>query len=84
MYASFTHLTGYSSNYYTYLYDKVMAIDFFAQFDPANLLACDAAERYCKTVMAPGASKPADRLVHDFLGREADMQALQGWIAQGA
>ena len=34
MYASFGHLTGYSSNYYTYAFDKVIALDFFAQFDP--------------------------------------------------
>ena len=33
MYASFGHLTGYSSNYYTYAFDKVIALDFFAQFD---------------------------------------------------
>ncbi len=36
MYASFTHLTGYSSNYYTYLFDKVIALDFFNQFDPGK------------------------------------------------
>ena len=33
MYASFTHLIGYSSNYYTYMFDKVIALDFFGQFD---------------------------------------------------
>lgn len=27
---SFTHLTGYASNYYTYVLDKVIAVDFFA------------------------------------------------------
>jgi thimet oligopeptidase len=37
MYASFGHLTGYSSNYYTYAFDKVIALDFFAQFDPEDL-----------------------------------------------
>ena len=42
MYASFGHLTGYSSNYYTYAFDKVIALDFFAQFDPGNLLDGDA------------------------------------------
>jgi thimet oligopeptidase len=83
MYASFTHLTGYSSNYYTYLFDKVMAIDFFAQFAADNLLECEAAKKYRATVMEPGGSKPAAELVTDFLGREADMEALAGWIAQG-
>ena len=46
MYASFGHLTGYSSNYYTYAFDKVIALDFFAQFDPDDLLGCDAGARY--------------------------------------
>ncbi len=32
MYAAFTHLVGYTSNYYTYLYDKVIALEFFAEF----------------------------------------------------
>lgn len=80
MYASFTHLTGYSSNYYTYLFDKVMAIDFFAQFEPGNLLDGEAARRYRAAVMEPGGSKPAAELVRDFLGREPDMQALATWI----
>ena len=33
MWASFGHLGGYSSAYYTYLWDKVIAEDFFVQFD---------------------------------------------------
>ena len=54
MYASFGHLTGYSSNYYTYMFDKVIALDFFAQFDPADLLGCDAGARYRKTGAGTG------------------------------
>jgi thimet oligopeptidase len=44
MYAAFTHLIGYTSNYYTYLYDKVMALEFFAQFESveANAAVEDA------------------------------------------
>lgn len=38
-YASFGHLAGYSSAYYTYLWDKVIAEDFFTQFNQQNLLA---------------------------------------------
>ena len=44
--ASFTHLNGYSSNYYTYVLDKVIALDFFAQFDPKHLLDGPAGMRY--------------------------------------
>jgi thimet oligopeptidase len=83
MYASFTHLTGYSSNYYTYVLDKVIAIDFFAQFDKKNLLDGPAVLRYRHTVLEPGASKPAEAIVEDFLGRKHNMTALTEWIAAG-
>ena len=46
MWASFGHLGGYSSAYYTYLWDKVIAEDFFTQFDQRNLLAGEAPMRY--------------------------------------
>ncbi len=62
MYASFGHLTGYSSNYYTYAFDKVIALDFFAQFDPADLLGCDAGARYRKAGAGTGGleARPPD------------------------
>jgi len=80
LYASFTHVTGYSSNYYTYLLDKVIALDFFSQFDRSNLLEGPTAMRYRNTVLAAGGSKPATELVKDFLGRPQNMDALKGWM----
>jgi thimet oligopeptidase len=80
MYATFTHLTGYSSNYYTYVLDKVIAVDFFAAFDPKNLLDGPTALRYRKTVLEPGSSKPAAELVKDFLGRPQSIDALKKWM----
>jgi len=80
MYASFGHLTGYSSNYYTYAFDKVIALDFFAQFDPADLLGCDAGSRYRKTVLEQGGSKPGRRMVRDFLGRDEEFSAFSSWL----
>jgi thimet oligopeptidase len=82
MYASFTHLTGYSSNYYTYMFDKVIALDFFSQFDPANLLGGPTAMRYRKAILEPGGSKPGKTLILDFLGREQTMDAFSRWIGQ--
>jgi thimet oligopeptidase len=79
-FAAFTHLTGYASNYYTYVLDKVIAIDFFAQFDKHNLLEGPTAMRYRRTVLEPGASKPAAELVKDFLGRSQNMDALRTWM----
>jgi thimet oligopeptidase len=82
MYAAFTHLVGYTSNYYTYLYDKVMALEFFEEFDRKNLLEGPTAMRYRREVLEPGGSKPARELVQAFLGRETSMKALRGWIAK--
>ena len=80
MYASFGHLTGYSSNYYTYAFDKVIALDFFAQFDPADLLGCDAGNRYRKLVLEQGGSKPGRQMVRDFLGRDEEFSAFSKWL----
>jgi len=80
MWASFTHLNGYSSNYYTYVLDKVIALDFFAQFDPRDLLGGPVGIRYRNTVLAPGATQPAAQLVREFLGREPSLDAYRRWM----
>ena len=80
MYASFVHLAGYSSAYYTYMWDKVIAEDFFEQFDSKNLLAGDTPLRYRRTVLEPGGSVSANDLVKNFLGRPQSMEALQRWM----
>jgi thimet oligopeptidase len=80
MYASFGHLTGYSSNYYTYAFDKVIALDFFAQFDPADLLGCEAGAKYRRTVLEQGGSKPGREMVRDFLGRDEEFAAFSKWL----
>ncbi len=85
MYAAFTHLVGYTSNYYTYLYDKVIALEFFAEFahqQPDQLLTGAVARRYRNVVLETGGSKPAKEIVHDFLGRETSMEALRSWIGR--
>ena len=80
MYASFGHLTGYSSNYYTYAFDKVIALDFFAQFDPADLLGGETGGRYRKLVLEQGGSKPGREMVRDFLGRDEEFAAFSKWL----
>jgi thimet oligopeptidase len=80
MYASFGHLMGYSSNYYTYMFDKVIALDFFAQFDASDLLGCEAGGRYRNAVIAQGGSKPGRTMVRDFLGRDEEFAAFEQWV----
>jgi thimet oligopeptidase len=81
-YASFGHLVGYSSNYYTYVLDKVIALDFFSQFDRANLVGGEAAMRYRRAVLEPGGSKPGTELVRGFLGRPQNLEAFKKWMDQ--
>jgi thimet oligopeptidase len=78
--ASFGHLTGYSSSYYTYLWDKVIAEDFYGQFNPNDLLASDIAKRYRKTVLEKTGSMPANDLVKNFLGRPQSVDAFVSWM----
>jgi thimet oligopeptidase len=80
--ASFGHLVGYSSSYYTYLWDKVIAEDFFGQFNPNDLLAADIAKRYRQTVLEKTGSMPANDLVKNFLGRPQSVDAFVGWMNQ--
>jgi thimet oligopeptidase len=80
MYASFGHLTGYSSNYYTYAFDKVIALDFFGQFDADDLLGCDAGRRYRELVLTQGGSRPGRQMVRDFLGRDEEFSAFTNWL----
>ncbi|HET9100052.1 MAG TPA: M3 family metallopeptidase [Acidobacteriaceae bacterium] len=82
LYSSFTHLVGYSSNYYTYLFDKVIALDFFQQFDANNLVEGPAALRYRKEVLEPGGSQPGEMLVQNFLRRAQSLQGFEAWLTE--
>ena len=79
-FTTFTHLMGYSSNYYTYSLSKVIALDFFNQFDKKNLLDGPAAMRYRKAVLEPGGSMSANDLVKNFLGRPQSYEAFKVWM----
>lgn len=80
MYASFGHLGSYSSAYYTYMWDKVIAEDFFSQFDRTNLLADQTSMKYRRMVLEPGGSVSANDIVKNFLGRPHNMTAFQKWM----
>ncbi|WP_110208668.1 M3 family metallopeptidase [Nocardioides daejeonensis] len=78
--ASFGHLDGYSSGYYTYKWSLVIAKDLFSAFDTGDLFAPEVATRYRETILAPGGSKDAAELVADFLGRPYDSSAFKAWL----
>lgn len=85
MFASFGHLGGYSSAYYTYMWSLVIAKDLFSAFDPDDLFdtaGTGVARRYRDRVLAPGGSKDAAQLVADFLGRPYTFDAYAAWLAR--
>jgi thimet oligopeptidase len=79
--ASFGHLGGYTSAYYTYMWSLVIAKDLFSAFDREDLFSQEVANRYRDRVLAAGGSKDAARLVEDFLGRPYSFEAFEAWLA---
>jgi thimet oligopeptidase len=80
--ASFSHLGGYSSAVYTYLWDKVIAEDFMTQFDWGNLFAPAPAARYRRAILEPGGSLSANDMVKNFLGRPQNLAAFRQWLSE--
>jgi thimet oligopeptidase len=78
--ASFGHLAGYTSAYYTYLWSFVIAKDLFAAFDPSDLFDPAVAHRYRDTILVPGGRRDAAELVADFLGRGFTFDAFAEWL----
>jgi thimet oligopeptidase len=64
------------------MWDKVIAEDFFAQFDQRDPRLGDTPMRYRRAVLEPGGSVPAGELVRNFLGRPQDMRAFEKWIGE--
>jgi thimet oligopeptidase len=75
-YASFGHLNGYSSIYYTYMWSLVIAADMHSEFVKKGLRNPELAHHYRKTVLEPGGTKDAADLVKDFLGRPYSFDAF--------
>jgi thimet oligopeptidase len=78
--ASFGHLEGYGSGYYTYMWSLVIAKDMFSAFDEEDLFDGEVAHRYRDRVLAAGGSKDAADLVEDFLGRPYTFDAFEAWL----
>jgi thimet oligopeptidase len=78
--ASFGHLEGYGSGYYTYMWSLVIAKDLFSAFDPQNMFDTDVSYKYRDRILAAGGSKDAADLVADFLGRPYSFDAFEAWL----
>ena len=79
--ASFGHLVGYSSMYYTYMWSLVIAKDLLTPFEKSGLLATAVTYRYRDAILAGGGTKDAADLVKDFLGRKYDFKAYERFLS---
>ena len=79
-YNNFTHLNGYSSNYYIYQWSKAISTDLFSQFAKAGMNDDDTANQYRRKILEPGGSKPASELIADFLGRPFSPEAYKAYL----
>ena len=83
-FASFGHLEGYGSGYYTYMWSLVIAKDLFSAFDKDDMFDTAVAHRYRDRILAAGGSKDAADLVADFLGRPYNFDAFETWLNTSA
>lgn len=75
-YTAFGHLTVYGSQYYSYLWSKVFALDLFDRIKAEGLLNPAIGTRYEEAILMPGGSKDPNELLYDFLGRAPTADAF--------
>ena len=81
-FASFGHLNGYGSQYYTYMWSLAIAKDLEAPFKAAGFMNTELTRKYRDKVLAMGGAKDAADLVQDFLGRPYNLDAFKKWLAE--
>lgn len=82
-FANFGHLYGYSAAYYTYMWSEVIAADILREFRQQGMRNRNLADRYRRTILAPGGSRDAAQLVEDFLGRPFSFNAFADQLNTG-
>ena len=85
-FASFGHLEGYGSGYYTYMWSLVIAKDLFSAFDRDDLFATDVAHRYRDRVLAAGRQPrtPPTWSRTSSAGPTASRRSRPGWTGSDA
>ncbi len=81
-FASFGHLNGYSSGYYTYMWSLAIAKDLAIPFHEKGLLDADTAHKYREKVLSVGGALDAKDMVHNFLGRDYNLDAFKSWLSE--
>lgn len=75
----FTHIFagGYAAGYYSYKWAEVLSADCYAAFEEhGNALDAATGERFCRSILAVGGSRPAIDSFLEFRGRPPKIDAL--------
>ena len=81
MVEGFTHLVGYASNYYTYMWSLSIVKDLFGAISSQQgMMNPEVMGMYRKTILEPGGARDASMMVSDFLGRDFSFDAFESWL----
>ncbi|WKZ66841.1 MAG: M3 family metallopeptidase [Flavobacteriales bacterium] len=73
----FSHAwTGYAANYYAYIWSEVMDADAYAWFTENGGMTRANGDRFRRTVLSQGGSKPEAELYRDLTGRDPSVEPL--------
>lgn len=68
---------GYAAGYYSYIWSEVLDCDAYQSFvETGDIFNKDVADRFRKTILAPGGKKEAEQLYIDFRGKQPDIKYL--------
>lgn len=81
-FAAFGHLYEYSAVYYTYQWSQAIAFDLLTRFQEEGIRNPATARAYRQALLTPGGSKPAARMIQDFLGRPMSLEAYRRRLAR--
>lgn len=78
MSTSFSHIFagGYAAGYYGYKWAEMLEADAFSLFQEEGVMNKKVAEKYMKTILSQGGSKPALTMFKEFRGRGPKVDAL--------
>ncbi len=80
VYASFGHLMGYTSEYYSYMWSLKLARDLLTRFEREGMLNPATAADYREKIIRRGGSEDANEMVKEFLGRESNFDAFKKYL----
>jgi len=74
----FTHVFGgaYAAGYYSYKWAEVLAADAFAAFEEAGVLDRATGQRFLRSILEVGGTRPVMDAFIEFRGRRPQLDAL--------